>query len=121
LTASIGWILIVSGLLTALGGLVALVAPKFQLRTTYGVEHPGGAAVFLIQHWGVLILAVGCLIIYSAYDPAIRVPVLIVAIAEKVAIGWFVFFGPLPRTTGMTVTAVGDGIFAILYVLYLVG
>lgn len=74
-----------------------------------------------MRHWGVLILAVGCLITYSAYDPAIRAPVLIAASAEKFAIGLLVFFGPVKRTNGMTVIAIMDGIFAILYVLYLAG
>jgi hypothetical protein len=77
--------------------------------------------VFLMRHWGVLILAVGCLISYSAYDPSIRVPVLMAAIAEKFAIGLLVLFGPVKRTNGMTVTAILDGIFAILYVVYLAG
>ncbi len=121
LTSSIGWILTVSGLMTALGGVIALLNPQFQLRSTYGVETPASIAVFLMRHWGVLILAVGCLIIYSAYDLAIRVPVLIAAIAEKFAIGLLVFFGPVKRTNGMTVTAIVDGIFAILYVVYLAG
>jgi hypothetical protein len=103
LTSSIGWILTVSGLITALGGLVALLNPQFQLRSTYGVENPASIAVFLMRHWGVLILAVGCLIIYGAYDPAIRVPVLIAAIAEKFAIGLLVFFGPVKRGDGRAV------------------
>ena len=64
------------------------------------------------------ILAVGCLITYSAYDATIRVPVLTAAIAEKFAIGLLVFLGPVKRTKGMTVTANVDGIFAILYVMY---
>ncbi len=33
------------------------------------------------------------------------------AIAEKFAIGLLVFFGPVKRTNGMTVTAIVDGIF----------
>ena len=113
-------ILTVSGLITALGGLIALLNPQFNLRSTYGVENTASITLFLIRHWGVLILAVGCLIVYSAYDPAIRVPVLVAASAEKFAIGLLVFFGPVMRTKGMTVTAIVDGIFAILYVVYLV-
>ena len=121
LTSTISWILTVSGLITALGGLIALLNPQFNLRSTYGVENPASIALFLMRHWGVLILAVGYLIIYSAYDPAIRAPVLIAASAEKFAIGLLVFFGPVKRTNGMTVIAIVDGIFAILYVLYLAG
>lgn len=121
LTAVIGWILVASGIITAFGGLVAVLSPRFQLRSTYGVESPTSIALFLTRHWGVLVFVIGGLIIYSAYDPAIRVPVLLAASAEKFAIGLLVFGGPVPRTKGMTVVAVMDGIFAILYVAYLAG
>jgi len=40
LTTSIGWVLIVSGIVTAGGGLVALLFPHFNLRSTYGDESP---------------------------------------------------------------------------------
>jgi hypothetical protein len=121
LTSYIGWVLIVSGLVTAGGGLVAFLFPHFQLRSTYGIESPDSVAVFFVRHWGVLILAVGVLIIFSAYDPAIRVPILVAAVVEKFAIGLLVFFGPVKRTSGMTATAIVDGVFAIIYVIYLAG
>jgi uncharacterized protein with PQ loop repeat len=121
LRSSIEWILIISGLITAVAGLVALLFPHFQLRSTYEVENPASIAVFFVMHWGLLVFVVGCLIIYSAYTPAIRVPILIAAAIEKFALGLLVFFGPVRRTSGMTTSAVVDGVFAILYVLYLVG
>ena len=120
LKSSIEWILI-SGLLTAGAGLVAALFPHFQLRSTFEVENPASIAVFFVRHWGTLIFVVGCLIIYSAFAPAIRVPVLIAAAIEKFAVGLLVFFGPIKRTSGMTTIAVGGGVFAILYVVYLVG
>ena len=73
LKSSIEWILIISGLITAGSGVVALLFPHFQLRSTYGVENPASIAVFFVRHWGVLVFVVGCLIIHSAYAPAIRV------------------------------------------------
>jgi len=121
LTTSIGWVLVVSGIVTAGGGLVALLFPHFNLRSTYGDESPTSVSVFFVRHWGVLILAVGGLIILSAYDHAIRVPILVAAAVEKFAIGLLVFFGPVKRTSGMTVVAIVDGIFALLYVGYLAG
>ena len=121
LTTSIGWVLVVSGIVTAGGGLVALLFPHFNLRSTYGDESPTSVSVFFVRHWGVLILAVGGLIILSAYDPAIRVPILVAAAVEKFAIGLLVFFGPVKRTSGMTVVAIIDGIFALLFVGYLAG
>jgi hypothetical protein len=43
------------------------------------------------------------------------------AVAEKFAMGLLVFFGPAKCTKGMTVTAIAEGIFAILYLVYLLG
>lgn len=121
LTSSIGWILVVSGLVTAGGGLAALLATRLFLRLGFGVESPASVSLFFVRHWGVLILAVAGLIVLSAYAPAIRVPVLIAAALEKFAMGLFTFFGPMKRTSGMTAIAIVDGVFAILYVAYLLG
>ena len=118
---SIVWILIVSGLITAGGGLAAFLSPKLFLRFGFGDGSAANSSVFFVRHWGVLIIAVGALTVYSAYAPADRVPVLVAAAVEKFAIGLMVFFGPLKRTAGMTAIALVDGLFAILYVAYLAG
>jgi len=121
LAASIGSILLVSGIITAGAGLVATLFPRLFLRFGFGVESPIGSLVFFVRHWGVLISAVGALIVYSAYVPTVRAPVLAAAAMEKLAIGLLTFFGPMKRTTAMTAMAIGDGAFGILYVAYLVG
>ena len=119
--SSIGSILIVSGLITAGGGLAALLFPRLFLRLGFGDASASGSSIFFAQHWGVLVFVVGALIVYSAYAPAIRVPVLVAAAVEKIALGPLVYFGPLKRTGGMTAIALGDGLFAILYIAYLAG
>ena len=121
LAASIGWILVVSGVITAGAGLAALLFPHLFLRLGFGVESPISSLVFFVRHWGVLIFAIAALIVYSAYAPTVRAPVLAAAAIEKFAIGLLTFFGPMKRTTAMTAIAVGDGAFAILYVAYLAG
>src|SRR5215468_7523888 len=121
LAPSIGWILVVSGVITAGAGLVALLFPHLFLRLGFGVESPISSLVFFVRHWGVLIFVVGALIAYSAYAPTIRAPVLVAAAIEKFAIGLLTFFGPMKRTGAMTAIAMGDGAFAILYVAYLAG
>jgi len=120
LASSIGWILVASGIITAVAGLAALLFPHLFLRLGFGVESTN-SLVFFVQHWGVLIFAVGALIVYSAYVPTVRAPVLVAAAMEKAAIGFLTFFGPMKRTTAMTAMAIGDGAFAILYVAYLAG
>src|SRR5215467_3144806 len=121
LASSIGWILVASGVITAGAGLAAFLFPHLFLRLGFGVESPISSLVFFVRHWGVLILVVGALIIYGAYAPEIRVPVLVAAAIEKFAIGLLTFFGPVKRTPAMTAMAVGDSAFAVLYVAYLAG
>src|SRR5215472_8815939 len=121
LASSIGWILVASGIITAGAGLAALLFPHLFLRFGFGVESPMGSFVFFVRHWGVLIFAVAGLIVYSAYAPTVRAPVLAASAIEKFAIGLLTFFGPMKRTTPMSAIAFGDGAFAILYVAYLAG
>lgn len=121
LATSMGWILVVSGAVTAGGGFAALLFPRALLRLGFAVDAAGDSTLFFVRHWGVLILTVGALVWWSAYAPAIRVPVLIAAAAEKLAIVLLIFFGPLKRTTAMTAIAAIDGTFAALYVGYLAG
>ena len=120
LASSIGWILILSGIATAVAGLGAAVAPGPLLRLAFGVDRPEAATMFFARHWGVLILAVGALVVYSAYAPAARLPILVAGSVEKALIVVMIFFGPLKRTLAMTAIAAMDGLFTILYVTYLV-
>ena len=121
LASSIEWILVASGVITAGAGLAALLFPHLFLRLGFEVENPSSSLVFFVRHWGVLISVVGALIVYSAYAPTVRAPILAAAAIEKFAIGLLTFFGPMKRTTAMTAMAVGDGAFGILYVAYLAG
>ena len=93
--------------------------PKTGLRLVFGVENTDAAILFFARHWGVLIFAVGALLAFVAYNPGLRAPVLIAAALEKIAIVLLVLFGPLKRTPGMYAIAAGDGLFAAIYVLYL--
>jgi hypothetical protein len=120
LGSSIGWILVVSGVATAAAGLGAFLATGPLLRLAFGVDRPEPATMFFARHWGVLILAVGVLVVYSAYVPAARLPILVAGSVEKAAIVVLIFFGPLKRTLAMTAIAAMDGLFTIMYVAYLV-
>src|SRR5215469_13203371 len=84
-------------------------------------QKSASATVLFVRHWGVLIFAVATLIVYSAYVPTVRAPVLAAAAIEKFAVGLLIFFGPMKRTSAMTALALGDGAFAVLYVAYLAG
>jgi hypothetical protein len=121
LALAMWWILVVSGVVTAVAGLPAVFLPRQFLGLAFGVEDAGAATTFFVRHWGVLIFVVGALVVCAASQPAIRTPVLVAAAVEKLVIVALIFFGPLRRTPVMTVIALADGTFAVLYVAYLAG
>jgi hypothetical protein len=116
MASSTGWLILLSGIVTSVGGLAAFLSPGIFLRLTVGDQHQTKTTMFFVRHWGVLIFTVGA---YSAYVPAVRLPILAGASVEKFAVGLLVFFGRLTPTRLMTAVAIGDGILAILYVCYL--
>jgi hypothetical protein len=119
MASSTGWLILLSGIVTSVGGLAAFLSPGIFLRLTVGDQHQTKTTMFFVRHWGVLIFTVGAMIAYSAYVPAVRLPILAGASVEKFAVGLLVFFGRLTPTRLMTAVAIGDGILAILYVCYL--
>lgn len=121
MASSIGWILVVSGTVTAVGGLAAALFPKQLLELGFGARAVDAWHLFFVRHWGVLIFAVGALLAYSASAPAARAPILIAGAGEKIAVVLLILFGPLKRTVVMTAAAAFDGLFALLYIAYLAG
>jgi len=119
LASSIGWILIVSGVATAAGGLVACLFPQPVLQLVFGAKSTDGLTMFFIRHWGGLLFVVCALTVYSAYVPATRAPILTASVIEKAVIVLLIFFGPVKRTVAMTSIAIMDGILAVLFVAYL--
>lgn len=98
--SNIEWILVVSGVLTALAGACAFLFPKPLLRLIFKVENPDAAILFFVMHWGILIFVVGALLKVVAYEPGLRAPVLIAAAIEKFGILFLVLFGPLNGRSG---------------------
>lgn len=119
--AFIDWTLILSGFATAAGGLFGFLFPRLFSELVFGVRSPENLTAFLARHWGLLIFSFGVLIAYGASRPGVRIPILIAAAVEKLALGPLVFFGPVKRTDMMTVMASMDGVFAALYLAYLTG
>ncbi len=101
--------------------IVQFIAPRPALKLFFEVETFEASTLLLARHWGLLIFLVGGLLVYSAYDPTTRDPVLVVASLEKIAFSGLVFFGPGKRTAIATIAAAGDSAFVVLYLLYFLG
>ena len=118
LASSIGWILILSGVATAVGGLAASF-PHPVLKLVFGAKSTDGLTLFFVRHFGALLCVVCALTVYCAYFPATRLPILTASVIEKFVIVALIFFGPLKRTVAMTAIGIMDGILAVLRKKYL--
>ena len=113
-------ILIGTGLITA-GMIAAFLAPGFVLDQWF-VDPPADAVSLAVtRHWGLLVFCFGGLLIWAAYRPELRKPVLIFTIVEKVALVLGILLLPLSLKLGAYVAAATDATCTALYLLYLAG
>src|SRR5262245_35968672 len=121
IVANMKWIMIVSGALTCTM-LYAAVAPEAALRSTFGETLDGRLADLIVRNWGALIAIVGAMLIYGAFDPPSRRPILTIAALGKVVfIGLVVSHGGryLAHQAGVAVAV--DSVMVLLFVGYVVG
>ncbi len=116
--ADTGVILIVTGAIT-MGASAAVLAPVTILRILFEERDPDSVTVMITRHWGLLVALIGGLLVYAGYHAEARLPVMIAAVAEKLAIGVLVFSSPLRRRVAAAVVAGTDTVMALLYVLIL--
>jgi hypothetical protein len=120
LAAQIEWILWVTGLATA-GAVVLFLAPDTMMKKLFGQAPADALSQLVARHWGLLIGLVGALLLYAAYHAEVRVPTLIVAIAEKAAFALGIFVSPFRNRPAVFAMALADTGMAAVYVLYLTG
>lgn len=119
LVASIKWIMLVAGLLTASVFQYA-IAPHSALTADFGHSVEGPLAELLVRNWGVLVGLVGLMLIYGALVPPARRLVLSVAALSKLA------FVILTLTVGSAYLAqriryavIIDSLEVLIFVVYL--
>jgi hypothetical protein len=118
--AHIELILVITGAITAIA-LLQFIAPAPVLRMIYGKAPTDEVGLAVARHWGLLVFLVGALLIYAAFYPSIRKPVMVIAVIEKAALGLGVFGTSLRSHLGAVAAAAGDSLIALIYVLYLAG
>lgn len=120
ITANIAVILIVTGALTATM-LAQFIAPSWVVQRTFGEKPPGVASTVLARHWGLLLFCVGALLVYAAFDPAIRRTAVVLASVEKAGFAACVLGTPLRQRPIALMMAIGDALMTAIYALYLAG
>jgi hypothetical protein len=120
LAAQIEMILLITGLATA-GALALFLAPVTMMNMLFGQAPADALSLIIARHWGLLVCLVGALLVYAAYHAEIRVPTLIIAIAEKAAFALAILISPFRRRRAVLVMALADAGMAMVYFLYLIG
>lgn len=112
-------ILRISGIVTMLAGLQFLGPAEFL--GALGMKVGDSTGLFYARHWGALVLCLGALIVAAASRPALRVPVVAAAAAEKLALVVMVILAwQDPALAGLHGAAVFDSVCVLLYALWLV-
>lgn len=118
-TRSIKPIMLVSGALTCTMFYAAL-DPEAALIASFGDALHGPLAQIVVRNWGVLITLVGALLIYGAFHPTSRAPILLVAGASKLAfISLVLAFGDRYLGQQVGIALLIDGLTVVLFALYL--
>ena len=74
--------MLISGIATSTM-FAAVLAPDWMLSTMFGESPNGPLSNIVVRNWGLLVGLVGLLLIYGAFDPAIRKAAILFAIVSK--------------------------------------
>jgi hypothetical protein len=116
---NIDWILIVCGLATCTMMAFAL-APSWSMNFVFGDAAEGPVAELIARSWGEMIFASGLLLIYAAWHPEARLPILLFSIAGKLGFAGLVVAEPQFRRRRALPMALADSVMIALFAAYLV-
>ena len=113
-------VLLVSGAFTLLP-IVVFLLPTRGPRLLFGVDAPDGAGGLFTRHWSLLAPSLGALLIYAAWHPEIRAPLMLAAGIEKAGlVGLIVADWKKPHTARMRPIVICDLVIITAYAIYLV-
>jgi hypothetical protein len=119
IVCNIDWVLVVSGLATS-SMLLMAIAPRSAMRFNFGEVAEGPVANLIARSWGAMIFASGLMLIYAAYHPETRLPILLYSIVGKLGFIVLVFATPAFRARNAALLAAGDLLIVVLLGWYLI-
>jgi hypothetical protein len=120
ITANIQLILGITGALTA-GAAGFFLFPRSLLQSLFGLEEIGQELTLMTRLLGLFLFLIGALLVNAAFDPGLRLSVVVAASLEKIVFAWLAFGGPLKKSGIARLAATGDSFMVLLYVGYLAG
>lgn len=119
IVANMKWIMMVSGILTSTM-IYAAIAPEAAMESTFGEPLKDPVAQIVIRNWGALIAIVGGMLLYGAFVPSSRSPILVIAGASKVVfIGLVLSHGSRYLRYQAGTAVVIDSLMVVLFAWYL--
>ena len=120
-TASMKWTMLVAGLLNCTI-LYQAIAPYDAIQAMFGVSlDPSPVVDLVVRSRGVLVTLVGLMLIYGAFNVAVRNMVLLVAIVAKLVFIGLLIDNRAELLQGAAVMAlILDVVFVVLFTFYLV-
>jgi hypothetical protein len=111
-------ILYITGIITMLP-VLQFTLPHFMLPQQ-GLVVSDDTGFLFAQHWGLLVFCIGGLLVYAAYKPEFRTPVLVVAIIEKLGLIYLVVSQwQNPALQGFHLAIYFDTVCVLIYTSYL--
>jgi hypothetical protein len=113
-------VLWVTGAFTATP-LLQFIAPRQVLARLYRIELTDEAGVLYARHWGLVVAAVGGLLMFAAAHPELRPAVVTAALVEKAGLVLaFVLVRRRPFARGLRLVIVFDTACVLIYAAWLV-
>jgi hypothetical protein len=120
ITANIRPIMIVSGALTCTMAYAA-IAPQAALLSSFSESLNGPLSEIVVRNWGALIALIGTMLIYGAFNPAVRsFSLTIAAISKLVFIVLVLFQGARYLGEPIGIAIAIDLVWVLLFAVYLV-
>jgi hypothetical protein len=111
-------ILVITG--AATGAVIVLfLAPVRVMKVVFGQVPSDALSVLIVRHWGLLVALIGGLLIYAAYHAEIRIPTLIAAVVEKLALVVGLILSPVRQRPTVLAMILADTGMATVYLFYL--
>ncbi len=111
--------MLLSGLLTCTMFL-GLFSPAASLKSNFGVVLEGDVNAIIVRNWAALIGLVGIMLIYGAFNTAVRRFVLVIAGTSKIIFITLVLSSGISYSgLGAGTAVIADSVMIVLYIAYL--